>query len=1246
MFLILIYSSLAILATLYIFTTSKPNVVAGVYRMPGRGYWFKRLIFSIVYKLRSFTRRSSTGSTLDIRGYGRAHSYELMEAPHPLLPNQHAIDCCYFGATSKDGANIVCRLARRHNRMAEIWLFLELPGIGCLQFPRHPDTEVSYTDGSRYQAGGLVFEVIEPMKKWKITYSGKLRKGLCNNVTNKPEEFLETHFTFTWSAFSQPFNFDTDMSTSILGDGLAREEWNWSFLEKLKSNHQSHYEQWGELRGKVCVEGYEDKVMSLQCVRDHTFGVRDWRDIHRYVAMFIYTETGMAIQVGVFCQPNLMSHVKIGYVSYPNGDIVSVTDVSLKLWEVGEETGPPPSWNFSFTADGQVYNVIATRGTTPDWYHHEDRGGKVMEAFTKFTVNSHKGRGISEYFYRNSNGPLRTNLQPNYKLVQEPPSSFVRENEREITLLFTHPACSSSALVGGKGAQLAQLTALRENVKAHVSPGFCLTLRSFEVQLQNYPTMLKATKAVAEACYLQGADLVSICDDAVQAITSTEICDVVKKSITESMRVCFGAGYQSVHLAVRSSVAGEDGDEASFAGQLDTFLGVVGLDQILQAVKKCWASAFTHQAVEYRRQHGQPINVLIGVVIQEMVPAESAGVMFTVDPLTRSNSHVVINANFGLGESVVSGRSNPDTITVERHPEFIHDTSKLVIGSVVAGDKKIKIVETGYGGVKEEVLLERSKVVSLCDTVILKLATIGIELEKYYGCPRDVEWAVVGEEIYLLQCRPITVSEVETEEELIHEFDSPATCDYQWWTTANISEMLPGAVTPLTLSIFQPALEYSLQVSYKSTAMTAEWEEKLKTYTVEDERTDAAGLYRCIDQKLADYESVWSWTSINSGRSANMAQALMTLVGGSAADWTSEHYGDLALLLSSCDGVYSAEVPQSVSLIAKEIARAGEGLVHLFMETPDAECLELLNRYSKLKMCISEFLNRHGHRCIRESELRELSWAAAPEKFVSVLKMMLKTKSFEKSEKSNITIPELLNKIKRKIPVHKRWFLKWLLPQARRAVGLREWGKSIAVKMNDVMKTAYADLSARLYTEGRLPDPDLMFFLTHQEIGALLSTRSARLVIKAQKRRKIFTKQAENRLPKICRSYPVEISSNSKETEYSSVECLLKGLPVSQGLVTGPAQVVHSLAQASVIKAGDILIITSTDVGWTPYFPLLGGLVTELGSLMSHGAVVAREYGIPCVVNVANATTIIRSGEILQVDGRLGTVKRLAVNEH
>ncbi|KAH9515754.1 hypothetical protein Btru_011904 [Bulinus truncatus] len=689
---------------------------------------------------------------------------------------------------------------------------MELPNYGCLQFSRHPDTDVYYTDGKTFQAGGLSFEIIEPMSKWKITYSGKLRKGLCNDVSNKPEHFIETSFSFVWNAFSQPFNSDTDLASSLLGDSVAREKWNKNFFHRLKNNHQSHYEQWGELRGHLNIEGQEEMQLILQCVRDHSFGNRDWRCLHRYIIHYIYLDTGMSIQVGIVSQPNLMSHVKIGYVSYANGDIVPVTDVNLNIWEVGEDTkDPPKKWSFSFEADGRTYFVNASRGTTPVWYHHSDRGGKVMEVFTTFEVNYFQGRGISEYFYRNLDGPNLDSFPPVYTLVAEPSIDVVNSNQTLLSLPFTVEACKSSALVGGKGAQLAQLKSIESKVFGKVPPGFCLTLRSFEVQVQMNAGIAQNIQKICSASVTEHDKLPGVCAQTVELINSFEICSQVKETIIQSLEDYVDVNYEEIHFAVRSSAAGEDGNEASSAGQMETILGVVGLTQILNAVKKCWSSAYTAQAVEYRRQHGQPINVLVGVVIQKMVPAEAAGVLFTADPITQSNSHLVINANFGLGESVVSGTINPDTIYVQRDPEYLHDSERLKIGCVKVGNKTIRITETGHGGVVEENLGINSTALCIQDTSILQLAKLGIELEKYFGSPRDIEWAIANNEIFLLQCRPITVTETETEDDLMHEFDSPKTCDYQWWTTCNISEMMPGAVTPLTMSMFKKLINNCTQ---------------------------------------------------------------------------------------------------------------------------------------------------------------------------------------------------------------------------------------------------------------------------------------------------------------------------------------------------------------------------------------------------------------------------------------------------
>ncbi|XP_005095516.3 uncharacterized protein LOC101859923 [Aplysia californica] len=1337
--LVSIITASAVCLIFYLLKTDPPPK-AGIYRQPGRWYWLKRLTFKVLFFLRSLRKKShskssspekSNGAHDNVRGYGHGDSQEEMEKPQMLSRHQDAIDCCFFGGTDKNGCKLICRLAKRHNQSAEIWLFLDIPGIGCLQHPFHPDTSAFFTDGNSFRAGGLFFEMLEPMCRWKISFSGKLRKGLCNDIHQKPAEYVQTTFSFIWSAFSEPFNTDTDMSVSALGDSLAREKWSRDFFHRLKLHHQTHYDQWGELRGCIAVEGYEEKQLYLQCIRDHSYGTRDWRNFHRYILHYIYLETGMTIHVGVFCQPSLMSHVKIGHVNYANGDQVPVSDIDLKLWEVGEADQTPPStWKFSFTADGLIYRVEAEGGIMPVWYHHEDRGGKVMEVFTKFKVNSHEGRGHSEFFYRNMEGPPVV-LPATCPLVSEPSEIVTEVNKKELILPFASEACGSPALVGGKGAQLALLTRLQEEVNAEVPAGICVTLHAFETQLKENPALVDSIDAIARAAVEDLPSLPSVCSDAVELLVLTPVCPEVTDAVLGSLQGLTDGQLETTRFAVRSSAAGEDGVEASSAGQMETRLGVAGSVQVLEALRACWASVYSTQAVEYRRQHGQSVNVLVGVVIQRMVPAQSAGVLFTCDPISGSNSSLVINANFGLGESVVSGRADPDTVQVLRDPEFPFDPDGLVIGTSRAGEKKFKVSQAGEGGIIEEETTEADSSLCLSPHMILKLAVLGVELEKRFGSPRDIEWAVVNDEIFMLQCRPITVTETETDSDLLHEFDSPMTCSYQWLTTANISEMMPGAVTPLSYSTFRSAIEHGLQTlnmhlggRHKAThlhktlpstsghlficltevstilmstlmvskdvaeisllgstlpeltvdqiqnyfgrsrsvftrtinffrmmrmwskagSVTSRWEKRIPDYRVGEASTSSVELYQCIDNQLTDYETVWVWTLINSGRSGNWANILLSVMAGDASGWTSEHYGDIALLLSHCQDVYSAEVPHAIENIARKIAKLGPSMTEKVLNTPDTECLPLLQGHPELTEMVTDFLARHGHRCLRESELREKSWRSAPEKFISVVKIMLRTKAYEASKKEMLSIDELLKRMKTSLSFYKRSLMKLLLPKAWAAVGAREWGKSVSVQMSEIFKLAYHRLAGLMHKEGRLPDADLLYFLTHQEIGSLLSSRSARLIIKAQRRRKVLVQQMELRFPKLSRSYPTPVTSVSDTSVGEGVSCL-KGMPVSQGQVTGPARVVHKLEEASVIQAGDILVVNSTDVGWSPYFPLIGGLVTELGGLISHGAVVAREYGIPCVVNVANATSIVQSGEKLHLDGRLGLVKRFDVSE-
>jgi rifampicin phosphotransferase len=258
-----------------------------------------------------------------------------------------------------------------------------------------------------------------------------------------------------------------------------------------------------------------------------------------------------------------------------------------------------------------------------------------------------------------------------------------------------------------------------------------------------------------------------------------------------------------------------------------------------------------------------------------------------------------------------------------------------------------------------------------------------------------------------------------------------------------------------------------------------------------------------------------------------------------------------------------------------------------------------------------------------------------------VIQSMVETSPGKKSAKSmnNVDEPSISRLQSKTTPVA-RFILQFVWPKARKGVGARELSKSISVKLLDAFKQAYWKLAEMMVKESRLPDQDLLFFFTHNEIGKLLETRSARLITRAVKRRQVFGKQASMRFSRINRGHPIPINISSSDVK-SVAAFKVSGLPVSLGFIKGKARIVTSLAEASTIQNGDILIVEYTDVGWSPYFPMITGLVTEIGGLLSHGAVVAREYGLPCVVNVPNATRLFKSGDTVILNGTLGTVEKI-----
>ncbi|CAN8026285.1 unnamed protein product [Ixodes persulcatus] len=272
-----------------------------------------------------------------------------------------------------------------------------------------------------------------------------------------------------------------------------------------------------------------------------------------------------------------------------------------------------------------------------------------------------------------------------------------------------------------------------------------------------------------------------------------------------------------------------------------------------------------------------------------------------------------------------------------------------------------------------------------------------------------------------------------------------------------------------------------------------------------------------------------------------------------------------------------------------------------------------------------EFIRCHGHRCIKEFDMLSVPWQLDPEPLIITLQVSTTRgatrEALQKNSTSDIVLLIIIVASYWSIYLNcsHRMALRLLVPWTKRAVAGREGAKALSVRSVHIFRLALMKLGHKMVQEGRLPDARLVFHLELDELRRLLDTRSAALVLKAVRRHRIHPALGQLRFPDIVRGVPSPVS-------FTLVSIENAGTPVSRGSVTAPARVVKTLDAADSIQPGDILVTNATDIGWSPYFPLLSGLVTELGGLLSHGAVIAREYGLPCVVGVENATDIFASG--------------------
>jgi rifampicin phosphotransferase len=847
------------------------------------------------------------------------------------------------------------------------------------------------------------------------------------------------------------------------------------------------------------------------------------------------------------------------------------------------------------------------------------------------------------------------------------------------------------ALVGGKGAHLGGLSRI-EGIR--VPAGFCVTTDAFRRIMAEAPSIDDRLDQVSRLNPDDREAIHTLCAEIRRTIDGIAIPGDLAAAITRALAQ-FG---EQAAYAVRSSATAEDLPTASFAGQQDTYLNVVGPAAVLQHVVRCWASLFTERAVTYRLRNGfDHRKVHMAVVVQRMVVPDAAGILFTADPVTGDRNVATVDASFGLGEALVSGLVNPDVFTVR--------DGKVVAKAVAT--KKLAIHPLPAGGTREVAIgPERQEQPALTDAQVVRLVQLGRRIEAHFGHPQDIEWCLVDDGFQIVQSRPITTL-----------FPIPAIGDQEnhVYVSVGHGQMMTDPMKPLGLSCWQltamvpmheaggrlfvdvtrrlaspasragllellgrsdPLIKDALETvldrgDFIKTLPDAgpggppaggesapiETDPAIVTELIERSQASIAALRRDVRTKtgpaLFDFllEAFQEHKRVLSDP-LNM-QAIMAgmeatwWLNDQLQEWLGEKNAADTLTLSAPDNITS-EMGLALLDVA-DVIRPHPDVVAFLQGVEDEGFLDELPKLAggtETHDAIEAYLDRYGMRCAGEIDITRPRWSERPTTLVPLILDNIKLfepgagerrfqQGRQEAEKKQQDVLERLRALpdgEQKADTTKR-----MIDRVRTFIGYREYPKYGIVSRYFVYKQALLEEAERLVQANVLPEKEDIFYLTFSELHDVVRTNQLDNQLIRQ-RKDAFRSYHALTPPRVLTSDGEVIAGAYRRDDVPAGALI--GLPVSAGTIEGRARVILDMAQAD-LEAGDILVTAYTDPSWTPLFVAITGLVTEVGGLMTHGAVIAREYGLPAVVGVVDATRLIRDGQRIRVHGTDGYVQIL-----
>lgn len=831
-------------------------------------------------------------------------------------------------------------------------------------------------------------------------------------------------------------------------------------------------------------------------------------------------------------------------------------------------------------------------------------------------------------------------------------------------------------LVGGKGASLARMAA----AGLPVPPGFCVTTAAYRRFVEENHIGEKILAAAAQA------DLPAIREEKSAQIQSLIEGGTLPNDIADAIRGHYEAFGADVAVAVRSSATAEDLPEMSFAGQMETYLNVHGEAKVLKMVKRCWASLWTARAISYRARNGVAHeDVNIAVVVQKLVLADAAGILFTANSLTGARDQVVINASWGLGEAVVSGRVTPDTIVVGK-------LQKKIIEQQIS-QKDVMTVRTPEGTHEQPLQSSQRSQAVLRSAQVSELVRIGLKVEDLYGVPMDIEWALARGRFFLVQARPIT--KLHGHNPLVGEYNE-SLCGNFLWSNVDAGEAISDVMTPCTWSLLPTMFDEATppvgcykhygniggRLYVNLTVFASILGPKRFTKLMKK------GL-RHVPQGMQIPTVPIAWLRLLKEtlpwmlRTAFKSRANRRLIPDflRTAPRRCEDLRAKIQSASTCQdlrALWNAEVrPLYVEACRMWAAMGFQGMASLnslpvklqkMVGEKDADALlsgsigdwgQLasmglmlgLTQLSRGEISRNDFSQLFGHRGPHEFEIsmprpgEDSGWidqqlAALKEAKTDVNALLARQEATRQEawKRLHEHFRHHEERIRRRV---NRWLELSHVREATRSEILRTlWVIRLFVQRAGTLTQAGEDI----------------FFLSIDEILALLREDRASLTHIPVRRAAYEQYCSLPPYPALIQGHfdPFKWAADTQrrndvfeENGSAPVQAsgAIVGLPGANGVVEGRVRVIATVEDGDQLQDGEILVTTVTNVGWTPMFPRAAAVVTDVGAPLSHAAIVAKELGIPAVVGCGNATMRLHTGDQVRVNGGQGTVEVLRANE-